>query len=159
MAKLYMLIGVPAAGKSTWRAQNAMDAVVISTDDILEQIAAQQGTTYNAVFKDNIKLATQLADQKVADAFAAGYDVVWDQTNLTRKSRAGKLARVPENYEKFAVFFPTPEKAEHARRLALRPGKVIPGNILNGMISTVEQPTTDEGFDVVQILNLLQNSH
>ena len=152
MAKLYMLIGVPASGKSTWREQNSMDAVVISTDDILERIAAEQGATYNEVFKDNIKLATQLANLMVANAFAADRDVVWDQTNLTRKSRAGKLAQVPENYEKFAVFFPTPDQAEHARRLALRPGKVIPGNILNGMISTVEQPTMDEGFDVIQIL-------
>jgi predicted kinase len=152
MAKLYMLIGVPAAGKSTWREQNSMDAAVISTDDILERIAAEQGATYNEVFKDNIKLATQLANLMVVNAFAAGRDVVWDQTNLTRKSRAGKLAQVPEDYEKFAVFFPTPDQTEHARRLALRPGKTIPWNILNGMISTVEQPTMDEGFDVIQIL-------
>jgi hypothetical protein len=50
------------------------------------------------------------------------------------------------------VFFPTPDQAEHARRLALRPGKTIPWNILNGMISTIEQPITDEGFDEIRIL-------
>ena len=153
MAKLYMLIGVPASGKTTWRKQNPMDAaVLVSSDDILDQIADRQRATYNEVFKDNIKIAVQQADQRATDAFAAGLDVIWDQTNLTRKSRARKLAKVPANYEKIAVFFPTPDRAEHDRRLALRPGKTIPWNILNGMISTIEQPITDEGFDEIRIL-------
>ena len=152
MPKLYMLIGVPASGKSTWRAQHAGDAVIVSTDDILDQTAAARGTTYNDVFKDNIKFATQLADQRAKDAFAAGKDVIWDQTNLTPKSRKPKLALVPDSYEKIAVLFLTPEDAEWQRRLDSRPGKSIPQNILMGMKSSMVFPDPSEGFDRIEVV-------
>jgi len=148
MPKFYMLIGVPAAGKSTWRAQHA-GITVISSDDILDQTAAARGSTYNEIFKENIKFATQLAEERARAAFAAVEDVIWDQTNLTKKSRKSKLALVPKNYTKIAVFFPTPEWDEHQRRLDSRPGKSIPWNVLNGMIRSLEEPSYDEGFDEI----------
>jgi predicted kinase len=152
MSKFYMLIGVPAAGKSTWRVQHA-GITVISSDDILDQTAAARGSTYNEVFKENIKFATQLAEERARAAFAAVEDVIWDQTNLTKKSRKSKLALVPENYTKIAVFFPTPEWDEHKQRLDSRPGKSIPWNVLNGMIRSLEEPTYDEGFDeIIEII-------
>lgn len=150
MPTLYMLIGVPGSGKSTWRNANPLpNAVVVSTDDYIDFVADRQGITYGEAFKDNIKTATQLADQKAREAFKAGRDVVWDQTNLTRKTRAPKLAMVPDGYEKVAVFFPTPGNEELKRRLASRPGKTIPPHIVLGMISQIQEPTEDEGFDRV----------
>lgn len=148
MPTLYMLIGVPGSGKSTWRHANPLPgAVVISTDDYIDHVAAERGITYSEAFKDHIKAATRLADQRAAIAFRDGRDVVWDQTNLTRKSRAPKLAMVPDEYEKVAVFFPTPDEAELKRRLDSRPGKTIPPHIVLGMVSTLQEPTEAEGFD------------
>ena len=43
MPKLYMLIGVPATGKSTWVEKHKGDALVISSDDLIEAYAAEQG--------------------------------------------------------------------------------------------------------------------
>lgn len=149
MPKFYMLIGVPAAGKSTWRERHAHDAVIVSTDDIIDQTAAAQKATYNDVFKDNIKFATQLAMNRAKEAFEAGKDVVWDQTNVTKRSRASKLQMVPKDYEKIAVFFPTPHPDVHDKRLASRPGKSIPDHILQGMIDMLEPPTKSEGFDQI----------
>ena len=150
MTKFYMLIGVPASGKSTWREKHFDgNAVVISTDDIIEQTAASNGQTYNEVFKENIKFATQLANEQAKAAFAADKHVIWDQTNLTEKSRAGKLAMVPEHYEKIAVFFATPPEEEWQRRLNSRPGKTIPQNILMGMASNLEIPKLAEGWHIV----------
>ena len=151
MPKLYMLIGVPASGKSTWREQHAGDAVIVSTDDILEQTAAARGATYNEVFKENIKFATQLADERAREAFSAGKDVIWDQTNLTPKSRKSKLALVPDDYEKIAVVFLTPEDEEWQRRLD-RPGKSIPQNILMGMRDSMVFPDPEEGFGRIEVV-------
>jgi predicted kinase len=147
-----MMIGVPGSGKSTWIRKNNSNAVIISTDDIVEQTAAASGKTYNEVFKDNIKFATQLANERAQAAFTADQDVIWDQTNLNIKSRCAKLATVPDHYEKIAVFFPTPDKEELAKRLASRPGKNIPQNIMMGMIASLVQPTTDEGFDDIIVV-------
>ena len=151
MSKFYMLIGVPASGKSTWREQYTGDAAVISTDDILEQTASASGRTYNEVFKENIKFATEIANARAKHAFATDEDVIWDQTNLTPKSRKPKLALVPDNYEKIAVCFPTPDEEEWQRRLDSRPGKSIPQHILMGMRDSMKLPTEDdnEGFDTI----------
>jgi predicted kinase len=146
-----MLIGVPASGKSTWREQYAGNAVVISTDDIIEQTAAAGGRTYNEVFKENIKFATQIADERARAAFANDKDVVWDQTNLTAKSRRNKLSMVPGYYEKIAVVFITPDEKEWNRRLD-RPGKSIPQNILLGMKSSLTFPDPEEGFHRIEVV-------
>jgi hypothetical protein len=152
MPKFYMLIGVPASGKSTWRQAHAGHAEIISTDDIIDHRAASQGLTYNDVFKDTIKDATELANRHAYKAFLLGKDVVWDQTNLTAKSRKPKLALVPEHYEKIAVVFLTPEDAEWQRRLASRPGKSIPQNILMGMRDSLVFPDPEEGFDKIEVI-------
>jgi hypothetical protein len=148
-----MLIGVPASGKSTWREQffETNRAMIISTDDTLEDIAATQNKTYNDVFKDNIKFANKLMDIHMRVALESDMDIVWDQTNLTVKSRKGKLDKVPEHYEKIAVVFLTPEDAEWQRRLD-RPGKSIPQNILLGMRDSMQFPDPEEGFDKIQVV-------
>jgi predicted kinase len=147
MAKLYMLIGVPGSGKSTWISNQdwANDIPVVSSDRFIDEHAAKEGKTYNDVFADYIKIATRLMDNQVEICKANSSDIIWDQTNTNAKSRAKKLAAL-EGYEKIAVVFRTPEKAEHDRRLAGRIGKSIPENIMRSMIENFEMPTEEEGF-------------
>ncbi len=60
MPKLYMLIGVPASGKSTWLKKNmSPDSVIVSSDDHVERLAAMQGKTYNEAFKEVASDATR----------------------------------------------------------------------------------------------------
>jgi predicted kinase len=152
MPKFYMLIGVPASGKSTWRDANAGNAEIISTDDIIEHRAKTIGVTYNDVFKDSIKEATRLANDHAYNAFLMNKDVIWDQTNLTAKSRKLKLALVPKHWEKIAVVFLTPEDEEWQRRLASRPGKTLPQHILMGMRDSMVWPEPEEGFDRITVV-------
>jgi len=150
MPTVYMLIGVPASGKSTWREKFKGDALVISSDDLIETYAADHGKTYNEVFKEQIKIATKIALEHAEAAFAADQDVIWDQTNITKKSRASKLAMVPEHYRKTAVFFATPLEEEWQRRLNSRPGKSIPAHILDSMVEMLEMPVLDEGWHIIE---------
>ncbi len=152
MQKLYILIGVPGSGKSTWIKNCGIDAVILSTDDKIEAAAEAAGKTYNDMFKSVIGEAEKQMYADALAAFAAGRDVIWDQTNVTAKTRGKKLNRVPAHYEKIAVYFNTPDTAELNRRLANRPGKTIPANIVMGMVSQLEMPTADEGFDRIIIV-------
>jgi len=152
MQKLYILIGVPGSGKSTWIKNCGIDAVILSTDDKIEAAAEAAGKTYNDMFKSVIGEAERQMHADAVAAFAAGHDVIWDQTNVTAKTRGKKLNRVPAHYEKIAVYFNTPPEAELQRRLANRPGKTIPANIVMGMVSQLEMPTADEGFDRIIIV-------
>lgn len=146
-ATLYMLIGLPGSGKSTWIANNnvASIAAILSTDALIEQYAAEQGTTYDDVFADYINTALNKMNSTKKWAIANQMHVVWDQTNLTKASRKRKL-RDFEDYSKVAVVFQAPEWLLEARR-ASRPGKTIPEYVLEGM--KLELPSTDEGFDEI----------
>ncbi len=147
MPKLYMLIGVPASGKSTWikNQEWPSNTVVVSSDLFIDDHATKEGKTYNEVFNDYIKIATKLMENQVLIAQANDCNIVWDQTNTSAKSRKAKLAMLP-NYEKIAVFFQTPEPEVLAWRLDSRPGKSIPWNVMRSMIENLQAPTDDEGF-------------
>lgn len=147
MPRCYQLIGVPCSGKSTWvKNQNwAKDCVIASTDEFVEDYAKEAGSTYSDVFDDYMPTAVKLMAEKVVRAREAGRDVIWDQTSVNLKSRKRKFNMLP-NYEHIAVVFATPEASELAQRLAGRPGKNIPGFVMNSMIDSFEMPTEDEGF-------------
>lgn len=149
MPSFYMLIGVPASGKSTWITQNRRGAVVVSSDDYIEKQAARLKSTYSDVFNDYIKDANRHAIETAKRAFADGLDVIWDQTNLTRNSRKSKLAMAPKDYKKIAVYFPTPAPEILKKRLDSRAGKVIPDFVISSMTKTLEPPSRDEGFDEI----------
>jgi predicted kinase len=147
MPKCYQLIGVPAAGKSTWiNSQNWIGGMeYVSTDHHVHAYAKEQGKTYEEVFKDYMPTAVDLMAQEVVAAREAGRDVLWDQTSTTVKSRARKFNMLPDYYH-IAVVFPTPAIAVLKERLASRVGQPIPWEVVQGMIDNFEYPTEEEGF-------------
>lgn len=145
--KLYVLVGVPGAGKSTWIANQAWakKCVVISTDDIVEAYAASIGQTYSDVFKEYMPTAVKLMTEQVIAARKKKVDIIWDQTSVSVGSRKKKLKMLP-NYYKIAVVFPTPDAEELQRRLDNRPEKNIPKQAMNSMIANFVMPVEEEGF-------------
>jgi predicted kinase len=143
----YILVGVPASGKSSWvRAQKwANECAYISTDIHVEQYAKEKGKTYSEAFDEYMITAIELMIADVHHAMEHGKNIIWDQTSTTVLSRKRKF-RMLENYRMIAVVFRTPDPEEHQRRLNSRPGKVIPEKVLESMIHTFEIPTEDEGF-------------
>lgn len=150
MSKVYVLVGVPGAGKSTWVENQlwAKDCVYVSSDKLIEEEAERQGKTYNDVFKDYINEAIALMLDQVIAARDEGKDIIWDQTSVSVKSRKKKFQMLPD-YEHIAVVFDTPDRAELEKRLASRPGKSIPWEIVDSMISNFEMPSEEEGFKEV----------
>lgn len=147
---LYMLIGVPAAGKSTWRANHPSindSTIVLSTDDKIDAYAKSQSKTYNEVFLQAIEPATQEMNRDFLRAIKNNHNIVWDQTNLTASARKKKLKNIPEHYYKIAIYFPIPSDLE--ARLASRPGKTIPANVMARMVAQLEKPTFEEGWDEI----------
>jgi predicted kinase len=150
MPTVYVLVGVPGSGKSTWIRNQiwALGLTVVSTDAFVEQEAHRQGKTYSEVFDEYMPTAVKLMAEQVVQAREAGHDIIWDQTSTTVASRKKKFKMLP-NYHAVAVVFATPEPEELERRLAGRPGKTIPWNVMQGMISSFKTPTEDEGFDEI----------
>ena len=147
MAKLYVLVGVPGSGKSTWVSNQkwANECMYVSTDMHVENHAKLVGKTYNEVFKEYMPTAIKRMAEDVNWARNNGKDIIWDQTSTTIKSRAKKFRMLPD-YEAIAVVFETPGPLELEKRLASRPGKNIPWAVINTMINGFEMPTVEEGF-------------
>ena len=147
MPKCYQLIGVPAAGKSTWiNSQNWIGGMeYVSTDHHVHEYAKLQGKTYREVFEEYMPTAVELMAKEVVAARLVGRDVLWDQTSTTVKSRARKFNMLPD-YHHIAVVFPTPAIEVLKERLALRIEQPIPWEVVQGMIDNFEYPTEEEGF-------------
>jgi predicted kinase len=149
--KLYVLVGVPGSGKSTWiDAQDwALTCARISTDKWVEIYAQEVGKTYSEVFADFMPTAVDLMAKEVVVARELKRDIIWDQTSTTVESRKKKLRMIPDSYEKIAVVIKTPDSGELSHRLANRPGKVIPGHVMKSMIAGWQEPEFSEGFDEI----------
>jgi predicted kinase len=151
MPKLFMLVGVPGAGKSTWIKNQTLtnDAIILSTDAYIEDMALAEGKTYSAVFGDYIYDAVAQLDEDLEYAMQHSKDIIWDQTNLSLRGRREKLDMVMGSYEKIAVVFKTPDDiAERLKRREAK-GKVIPVKVFDAMVMGYEPPTRFEGFSQI----------
>jgi predicted kinase len=157
MSILYVLVGVPGSGKSTWIGHqpfNWDNTVIVSTDRHVERYARSLGKTYSEVFNSYMPTASNLMVSEAQAAFDDGKIVVWDQTSTSITARAKKLRMTPLHYTKIAVVFETPRPHVHAMMLD-RPGKNIPAEIIQDMINRFEYPTINEGFDKIIKAKLL----
>ena len=152
MKKLYVLVGVPASGKSTWikRQTWMLGLPVVSTDMFVEDYAKKQGKTYSEVFEEYMPIAVRLMTNQVLICKANNLDIIWDQTSTTIASRAKKIRMLPD-YHKIAVVFKTPPTAELEKRLSSRNGKNVPWDVVSQMAQQLEAepPTEAEGFDEI----------
>jgi len=149
MPKLYVLVGVPGAGKSTWAYSQKWfkDCAYVSTDKYVERYARIKKKPCSEVFKDYMPRAIELMCRDVERAREKGKDIIWDQTSTSIASRQRKLRMLPD-YHAIAVIFPTPEQSELTRRLESRQGKILPVDVVKQMIFDLEMepPTREEGF-------------
>lgn len=152
MKKLYVMVGVPGSGKSTWIKNQiwALGLTVVSTDAFVEDYARSVGKTYSEVFDEYMPTAVELMIQQVIRARELGHDIIWDQTSCTPATRLKKI-RMLQDYYKIAVVFKTPPTEELIARLESREGKNVPWEIVSSMASNLEAdpPSLNEGFDEI----------
>jgi len=152
--ELVMLCGIPTCGKSTYvnklkKLDYWKDAVVLSTDNYIEKQAQRLGRTYNQIFDDVIKDATRELELEFNMAKDKGKNIIWDQTNLSIKSRRKKLSKLPSYYHRGVVYFSV-SLEDALERNKTREGKFIPESILKRMWHQFEVPTLEEDFDYVE---------
>jgi predicted kinase len=151
--KLIMLVGVPGTGKSTWCDQ--MDDgswEFVSTDSFLEYRAEVEDISYSDSLNKYMKQAEETMYLDLQDYVKEGLDIIWDQTNLTKESRARKLSLIPSSYEKECIVFTIPEN--HREIVEGRVTKSIPWKVIKGMRSRFQYPAHDEGFTKITHVNM-----
>ncbi len=145
---LYVLVGLPGSGKTHWIQEQlktwASDVKHVSTDPYIEQYVKDHDLNWSEGFPLCIDYAITCMMRDVAEARAAGLDIMWDQTSLTMEARKRKLSALPEYYS-VAVIVPQPSDLN--QRLQARGGqRLITPNIIKTMQTTYIRPTRLEGF-------------
>lgn len=145
----HMLIGVPYSGKSTFVKNYFKDkpVVIISTDSFIEEVAKSRNKAYHEVFEDTISKAIEVMYENLNLAVKNKLNIVWDQTNLTSKSRIEKLSKLPTEYVKIGYIFNSPSYKELRERIEERSNKKIPFEVVQKMYKSFEPPLLEEGFE------------
>lgn len=154
-----MMCGIPTSGKSTYIKNNlsqfGFDAegyICLSTDNYVESLAKEQGISYNESLRLNYKEAKENLPKLLDFAIRYGLNIIWDQTNLTKKIRKNKIFKIPDYYEKVIVFCEI-SLEEAMIRNQQRPGKLIDPNVIKDMYRILEPPDKDENFDDIIRVN------
>jgi len=160
MSTIIVMTGLPGSGKDTWinnflKSERGSTYKVVSTDMYLEEIAKEEGLTYNDVFEERFKDAEKRMNAAVQVYVKEDVDVIWNQTNLGLKKRA-KILNIFKKYEnKFCISIIIDEDV-HRQRLdarAEREGKTISESVIRKMNHDRVEPSLEEGFHSVMVLD------
>lgn len=120
---LYVMIGPAGSGKSMFAVSGAMNAYIISTDEIRHRLFGDETSQENPV-----KVFRQ-AYKEVRACLKREWDVIFDATNTTHQSRKELLKRVADiPHRNVAVYMNTALeecKRRNAQRIRQVPDEVI----------------------------------
>jgi predicted kinase len=151
---VYLLVGIPLSGKSTWA--NRKKLPVISRDQIILELenslkTSQQEVSYNLAFSTvNHSRVNLELQRRLQQANINRKDVIVDMTHLTRKHRAYTLGYFDNKYwNRVAVLFATPSISEIRHRNCIRTvicKKTTPDTVIQQMIKDYQPVSIHEGF-------------
>ena len=150
---MYMLSGPPCVGKSTYvekMIKDRPDAYVASTDRLLEKIAVDEGISYTEAWQQKYKYAERQMLSHISYYSAKNRDIIWDQTNLTPKTRLNKRKRVPSYYVHLGIYFTDIDIDELLKRNEDRENKYIPPFVIRTMAKDYLVPKELEELEYVQ---------
>lgn len=167
---VFFMCGLPCSGKSHFVDQwvgNSYSYLtdiypyVLSTDHVIMTVCEMYGVKYSDHFKNLIGFAENMMYYDLDNAIKEGADIFWDQTNLTKKSRAKKIAKFDgTNYRKEIFVFDTPWDVIQERMKARDDWEIIvPDDVMERMRNSFEMPTEDEGWDAVHVVEYHPNQN
>lgn len=147
---LYILIGVPGSGKSTYAEElyqkSERGIALVSSDCIRKSLYGNESC------QDNPKKVFTLAHKIIVDQLAHDFDVIFDATNIYAKDRMDLIRKVCFEVKKevrfVAIYFDTSIETCIARQ-DLRERKV-PAKVIEKMNRQIDRPNFEEGFDIIR---------
>lgn len=149
-----IMTGMPASGKTTivneMREGHSPETCpkILSTDDYIELLARESGTTYDQLWSTFIDDARKCMMAEFQETVAVRKSFIVDRTNVTQKSRRRFLAQLPKDYFKISLMVNVTRDVQ-AERLVQREGKFIQPDDIENLWERLEIPSIEEGFDVV----------
>ncbi|TWX73796.1 AAA family ATPase [Colwellia sp. C1TZA3] len=159
-SKVTVLIGPPCVGKTSYL--NTFDYdFVISSDDIVDILTKRAGIYYHEFFKypsnSNIKITHNKIFEQLIKESKNFKHVVWDLTNLTKRSRKRIFNFYPLATFKAVVFDFQGSESLILKRNQLRfkqQRKYVDEIAIKNMFLSYESVGDDEGFTDLVFINI-----
>lgn len=155
MADLYLMCGIPGAGKSTFLKNRAKKdtSVIVSRDAIRFSIVKPEEDYFS--HEDEV---LAIFWKQINEALAAGKNVFVDQTSITPRSRTWLLQHV-HGYKRVTILWIDECLKTCLERNEMRKGTraYVPENVIRRMASQFVVPSVKEGFDAVVRYNSNDN--
>lgn len=147
--KLYMLIGLPASGKSTYA--KTLDGVIFSSDALRAELWGDEATQ-----GDNQVLFAEL-HKRIKECLRSGQNAIYDATNINYKKRMAFLQELKHiDCEKICIFIAVPYE-ECLKRNKQR-DRVVPEYVIERMYKSFNAPYWYEGWDDIRVVNEFANT-
>lgn len=153
MGKVYMTIGLPCTGKTTYAKQMKDkykdNVVVLDSDDIrLELFGEELQTNNEKVFNT--------MNERTKQALKNDKDVIYCATNLNRKKRIHFINNICKGYDVIALFFVISLGNCLENNYIRKYKRNIPTDVLINMYKNIDVPLYLEGFKEIYINNQKQ---
>lgn len=145
MNDLYLMCGVPGAGKSTFLKNRVKSnkGVIISRDKIRFSLVRPDEPYFSKE-----KEVTKTLWDEINKKLASGNTVFVDQTSLTKKSRKWLLTHITSDYNHINLIWIDESLETCLERNEQRKGTrgYVPRESIINMHNNFEEPSLDEGF-------------
>ena len=166
MPTVFMLIGLPGSGKSTYAKKlknkienNNHKAVIISADEIRKEVFGDEAIQKNEQYDSSHVFV--IADNRIKLAMLEGKNIIFDATNINRKKRKAFLTNINKShflalkntnyvYSYQAVLIATPY--EKCLKNNLNRRRVVPEEVIKRMMCNFEVPMKFEGWDRIEVV-------
>jgi predicted kinase len=139
-----LLVGIPGCGKTSFAEELKNETTIhLSSDAIRQEIYGDENC------QDDPGRVFNIMHERTLYALRNGYDVIYDATNITRKSRLSILKQLPAYVEKKCIIVWAPID-ECIKRDACRE-RTVGVEVINKMLQRFEAPFYDEGFDDIKV--------
>lgn len=138
---LYVPVGIPGSGKSTWARTNEYCNLAFSSDEVRKELGLMAGKGNQIVFAE--------VNRRTLEALRSGRSCIYDATNLDshRAELVNMIREQVSNVRIAAVVFHVPLN-ECLERNARREGFArVPDRTIERMNDRITIPTREEGFD------------
>ena len=155
MANLYLMVGCPGSGKSTFLKKRTKlnNAVIISRDAIRFSIVKPDEEYFS--HEDEV---VEIFWEQINKALSENKDVFVDQTSLTPRSRKWQLQHVT-GYKYANIIWIDEDLDTCLKRNRMRRGtrSYVPEESVRRMFSQFIEPSLDEGFYRIYRYNSKEN--
>lgn len=138
---LTVLVGLPASGKSTLAkkiCEMNPELVLIGSDQIRAELYGDEG------IQGSGKEVFDLVYKRIHDALVEDKSVVYDATNLFKKSRRSVLKCIPEGKDVLVKFLVCRTPLQKCLERNAARSRVVPEEIIVRMAERMCYPTRDE---------------